>query len=102
MKATLYTPFQLPQAMPTSGLSLPNPETGFASIPDNVSVFLGCSQALVDILTFGTNYVVYTVFDHDGDINKSAMLAVAEVAGEIFGVGDEDSHLCGPVLIVRA
>lgn len=102
MRATLYTPFLPPQELPTTGLRLPDPTTGFASVPDEVVAFLGCARALVDIQACGPNYVVYTIFDFSGEVNRSAMSAVTEITGEIFDLNDEDSLLCGPVMIVKS
>ena len=102
MKATLYLPSQPPQDISTEGLSLPDFKTGFAHAPQRVSKLLGCTQGLVDVLATGTGYVVYSVFDFEGEVNEDAMKAVAELTGTAFDLADEDAVLCGPLLVVES
>lgn len=100
MNAILYVPQQAPHLVPVEGLSLPDPVTGFASVNEQVASLLNCTANLVDVLASSPQYVAYSVFDFEGPINHSAMVAVAEIAGVIFDPDDEDAILCGPVLIV--
>jgi hypothetical protein len=101
MVATLYLPGQLPQAVSTTGLLLPDPATRFSRVPEQVPVLLNCVLELVDVLASGPGYVVYSVFDCEEPINLEAMTAVAEVSGVVFDPDDEDALLCGAVLVVR-
>jgi hypothetical protein len=101
MTATLYNPGHLPQAVSIEGLILPDPATGFAAVPEQVPVLMGCARGLVDVLVSGPGYVAYSVFDCEEPVNEAAMAAVAEVSGVEFDPGDEDAVLCGPVLVVR-
>ena len=70
-------------------------------MPERVPGLLGCALGLVDVLACGPGYVAYSVFDCEGPVNEAAMAAVAEVSGAGFDLDDEDTVLCGPVLVVR-
>jgi hypothetical protein len=101
MNAILYLPHQLPQLISIEGLCMPDPETGFARVPEQVSDLLGCAPELVDVLACGPGYVAYSVFDCEGDANPAAMAAVEAVSGVAFDAEDEDSVLCGAVLVIQ-
>ena len=101
MNATLYLPQQPPSIVSAQGLCIPNATTGFVRIPAQVPALLGCALELVDVLASGPDYVAYSIFDCEGDINPAAMAAVAEVSGVSFDLSDEDTLLCGAVLVVR-
>ncbi|WP_223653152.1 hypothetical protein [Hymenobacter psoromatis] len=100
MHDTLYLPQQPPQAVPVEGLSMPDPATGFARVPERVPVLLDCAPELVDVLASGPGYVAYSVFDCEGPANPAAMVAVAAVSGVAFDSEDEDTVLRGAVLVV--
>ena len=103
MNATLYLPQQPPQSVSAEGLSMPNPETGLARVPEQVPALLDCASDMVDIQACGSNYVAYSVFDYeDGQPNESAMDVLARLTGHPFDLDDADSVLLGPVLIVFA
>lgn len=101
MTATLYLPHQLPRVVSVEELSLPDNATGFVKVPSNVAILLDCAPSLVDILASGPEYVAYSIFDCEGEINHTAMVAVSEVSGVKFDELDEDSVLRGGVLILR-
>ena len=101
MTATLYSPYQSCQQVSSGGLHIADPETGFVQVPERVAALLGCTLELVDVLASGPGYVVYSVFDSEGQENHAAMAVVAEVSGVEFDLGDEDTVLYGPVLVVR-
>ena len=101
MEATLYLPQQPPQIIAAEGLSLPDAVTGLVGVPELVPRLLGCAPGLVDILASGPQYVAYSIFDCEGDVNPGAMAAVGEVAGINFDLDDEDSVLRGALLLVR-
>lgn len=79
---------------------MPDPATGLAWVPDKVSGLLGCAPGLVDVLASGPEYVAYSVFDSEGEVNPAAMAAVAAVSGVAFDAEDEDAVLRGAVLVV--
>ncbi|MBU6122274.1 hypothetical protein [Hymenobacter siberiensis] len=56
--------------------------------------------ALVDVLASGPDYVAFSIFDFEGEVNLAAMEAVAEISGHDFDAADEDQTLAGPVLII--
>ncbi|RTQ45852.1 hypothetical protein EJV47_23775 [Hymenobacter gummosus] len=102
MNATLYLPHQSPRAVSVEGLTLPDPTTGLVRIPEPVPALMGCPRGLVDVLASGPQYVAYSVFDCEGKINQAAMVALAEASGVGFELDDEDTILCGPVLVVTS
>ena len=102
MDATLYLPQQPPRAVPVEGLSMPDPNTGLARVPEQVPGLLGCVRELVDVLACGPHYVAYSVFDCEGETNRAAMDAVASVSGVAFDLEDGDTVLRGAVLVVRS
>jgi hypothetical protein len=100
MNAILYLPRQQPLAVSNEGLCLPGVDTDYVIIPDEVPPLLGCVPGLVDILACGTQYVAYSIFDSEGDVNLAAMEAVAKVSGIEFNPNDDDEVLRGPVMVV--
>ena len=100
MNATLYLPQQPPLAVPVEGLCMPDSVTGFARVPEQVPGLLGCASELVDVLACGPEYVAYSVFDSEEEVNPAAMAAVAAVSGVAFDSEDEDAVLRGAVLVV--
>ncbi len=101
MKTTLYLPNQAPVNVAADGLRLADEATGLASVSARVGELLGCAVQLVDVLASGPDYVVYSVFDHEGEINKGAMQAAASLTGIEFDLADEDAVLRGPLLVVE-
>ena len=82
---------------------MPNPETGFARVSEQVPVLLGCAPDLVDIQACSSSYVAYSVFDYEGGSpNETAMEELAKLTGHPFDPEDEGSVLRGPVLVVLA
>lgn len=100
MCATLYVPKQLPKPVSIEGLVLPILKSKSVPVPEQVSALLGCAPGLVDVLVSDSNYVVYSVFDYEGDINHAAMTVLSELTGVRFGE-DEDDTLRGTVLVVE-
>lgn len=101
MNATLYLPQQPPRVIPADGLFMRDPKTGFASVPEQVPMLLGCVPGLVDVLASGPGYVAYSVFDCEEEANPLAMAVVAAVSGVVFDTEDEDAVLRGVVLVVQ-
>jgi hypothetical protein len=100
MYATLYVPQQSPQPISVEGLTLPDPLSGLASIPERVPILLGCTLGLVDVLVSNSNYVAYSIFDCERQVNNAAMAALAELTGISFS-DNEDEILRGTVLVVQ-
>lgn len=100
MTAFLFLPQQQPRVVNVEGLPLPDAETGLVSVPEQVPILLGCPPGLVDILASGHDYITYSIFDCEGDINLAAMDAVAKVSGVSFDANEEDEVLRGPVLMM--
>ena len=93
MRVTLYEPGQPPEAVLQSGFSL-NEESG--QVVQNIvraSELLGCVPALVDVLACGKGYLMYSVFDYEGERNQAAMSVLAEVSGIELNVGEDDEIL---------
>ena len=101
MHAILYIPQQQPQSIDNNGLVLPDPISRLVATPERVSQLLGCAPALVDVLASGSNYVAYSIFDCEGQINQNAMEALSDLTGVKFG-NNEDEILRGAVLVVCA
>ncbi|RZK44307.1 MAG: hypothetical protein EOO61_04310 [Hymenobacter sp.] len=101
MQAVLYAPQQTPQTVSIDGMALPDPATGLVRVPEQVPRLLDCAPTLVDVLASAPNYIVYAVFDHDGQVNHAAMEALTKLTGASFGE-NEDSILRGAVLIIQA
>jgi hypothetical protein len=102
MQATLYLPGQAPQTVPTTGLTLPDPSSGYAHPTPAVATLLGCRAEALDVLAAGSDYVVWTVFDfEEGPANLAAMAEVSRLTGTVFEPEDEATELRGPVLVLR-
>ena len=101
LHATLYLPHQPPRVVPSEELVLPDPATGFASVPPVVFTLLGCASSQVDVLACAPHYVVYTIFDSEKEANPEATQAVSELMGFNFNTNNEDELLRGPVLLVK-
>jgi hypothetical protein len=101
MQAILYIPYHAPQPVVIDGLVLPNAATELVKVHEQVSMLLNCAPALVDVLASAPGYIAYSIFDHDGQINHTAMEALTELTGVSFGE-NEDSILRGSVLVVQS
>jgi hypothetical protein len=99
MRATLYIPNQPPQIVVAD---LANMLSGgnYAQVSSEVATLLGCALNLVDVLDQGPDYVIYSVFDYEGVVNRDAMVALAELSQYLFDSTDEDQIIQGPVLVV--
>lgn len=102
MNATLYLSHLGPQAVSTEGLMMPNLATGLVGVPAQVPALLGCVPGLVDVLASGPNYVAYSIFDCEDEVNPTAMAAVGKLSGVRFDIDDEDATLRGAILVVTA
>jgi len=101
MVVTLYTPGQPPKDISPDGFSLPNPASGFAQVTTQVALELGCAEFLVDVLDCGPDFVAYTIFDYEGEVNHEGTLAVQRHSKHptLYG-SDDDATICGPLLLV--
>ncbi|RZJ57967.1 MAG: hypothetical protein EOO55_02135 [Hymenobacter sp.] len=102
MQATLYLPGQAPQLVSTTGLTLPDPNSGYAYPTQAVATLLECRVEALDVLATGLAYVVWTVFDfEEGPANLAAMAEVGRLTGMAFEPEDETAELRGPVLVLH-
>ena len=74
----------------------------FSGLADLVPGLLHCAPELVDVLASGQGYIVYSIFDCEGEMNPEAMTIVGTLTGESFNAENEDEVLRGPVLVVMA
>ena len=94
-------PKKQPIIKPNDGFSV-LADGSFANTPYQAAFLLGCATGLVDVLATGKEYIVYSIFDAEGEVNDVAMQAVAELTGISFDASNEDEVLYGPVLIIKA
>jgi hypothetical protein len=102
MPATLYQPAASPQPVSDQGLWTPQAALPFSGLADLVPGLLHCAPELVDVLASGHKYIVYSIFDCEGEMNPEAMAAVEALTGMPFDAENEDEVLRGPVLVVLA
>ena len=102
MRATLFLPFQPQRPVQATGFTMPDSITGLVRVPPQAAELLECAPSLVDVLASGPDYVAFSIFDFEGEVNPAAMAAVAELSGHDFDEADEDHALAGPILIVYA
>lgn len=102
MTTTLYRPDARPQSLPASIFLMQPGSSQVVQDAARAAELLGCAPGLVDVLACGNGYLVYSVFDDEGEVNPAAMAAVAEVSGIGLDPTNEDEVLRGPVLIIRA
>ena len=101
MKVVLYQPAIQPQLLPSTGFSL---DAGSGAIIQNhtrAEELLGYAPELVDVLASGQGYLIYSVFDHEGEANTGVMEVLSTLTGNVLDEGDEDEVLRGPVLVVQ-
>ena len=102
MRAILFLPSQLERSVQATGFTMPDPVTGLVRVPPQAAELLECAHSLVDVLASGPEYVVYSIFDFEGEPNTAAMAAVAKLSGHDFDEADEDHVLARPTLVVYA
>jgi hypothetical protein len=102
MRALLYQPSQLPKPVSVHGFTLSEEMMVMVSGASNAATVLDCAPGLVDVLACGPSYIVYSVFDHEGETNLEAMRVLSELTGATFDLEHEDQILRGPILVVRA
>ena len=102
LKATLYLPGHAPQIQLLE--DSPAPGSSFESVrmPAEVPALLRCAPQFVDVLASGHDYVVYSIFDAEGEINLEAMEVTAKLSGVTFDVANEDEILRGLIVVVSA
>ena len=102
MVVTLYLPSKPPRSVRSTGFALPSPDTGYVSVTTRAAQELGCSPELVDVLDCGPDFVAYSIFDYEGEVNSEGTLAVMRWSKHPKVYRDADSYdqLCGPILLV--
>lgn len=98
MNVTLYLPSVAPLPLKEAEFTL-SPTTDQIA---HAATLLECAPALVDVLASGPEYIIYTVFDSQGEINEPSMWVARNLTGAMFDLKDEDQVLRGPVLVVTA
>jgi len=84
----------------SEGLYLPDSETGLVPTSEVAAILLGCAPQVVDILACGPNWVMYSIFDHEGAANAQAMAVLSQMTGYELNMSDDDQIMRGPVLLV--
>jgi len=102
MPAILYQPSAVPQPVSDQGLWTPHAVPPFSGLADLVPGLLHCVPELVDVLASGQEYIIYSIFDCEGEVNSDAMAAVETLTGSSFDTENEDEVLRGPILVVLA
>jgi hypothetical protein len=98
--ATLYQPGQPPQPLPADQFSLSD-AAGRAQVTQAVADALGCAVGLVDVLASGPDYVAYSIFDSEGEVNMEAMKELERLTSYLFEPDNEDEILKGNMLIIK-
>lgn len=101
MTVTLYRPGQTPHVVPEAGFYL---DEGSSQVIQNAGLaaeLLGCAPFLVDVLANGKGYLLYSVFDYEGEINTAAMAVFTELTGVAINPEEDDELLQGPVLAIQ-
>jgi len=99
MTVTLYQPGQQPQVVGAGGFII-HPESGeIVQNAARAAELLGCVIGSVDVLACGSGYLIYSVFDYEGDVNADAMTAFSKITGVVLSSAD-DEVLQGPILVV--
>ena len=102
MTATLYQPNMQPLDILANSFSQDASSGQILQNSVKAAEVLGCDLGMLDVLACGVGYLVYTIFDHEGEANFPAMAIVAKINGIAFDALDDDAVLRGPVLVVQA
>lgn len=102
MTVVLYRPDQHPLTVESAGFITHSESGEIVQDAVRAAEFLGCDPDLVDVLACGSGYVIYSVFDYEGEANESAMAVFSEITGIVLNSADDDEVLQGPVLVVLA
>ena len=100
MTVTLYQPGQQPVTVQASGFIMHSDGNLIVQNTDLAAELLGCASGLVDVLACGSGYLVYSLFDYEGEANPAAMAVVADLSGTKLDPLNEDEVLQGPVLVI--
>ena len=102
MTITLYRPGQAPEAVSEAGFRLDEASGQTIQNTALAAELLGCAPFLVDVLASGKGYLVYSVFDYEGEANTAAMATFAELTGVGLDPENDDELLQGPVLVIQS
>ena len=101
MTVTLYRPSLAPEAVSEAGFRL-DENTGQVIQDTGLAAgLLGCAPFLVDVLANGKGYLLYSVFDYEGEANTTAMAVFTKLTGIELNPEDDDGLLQGPVLVIQ-
>ena len=101
MTVTLYQPGQAPAAVSEADFLLDDANGQVIQNTGLAADLLGCAPFLVDVLANGKGYLIYSVFDHEGEPNPAAIAAFTELTGIGLNPEDDDEILQGPVLMIQ-
>ena len=93
MTISLYEPAEEPLLLTPNEFSRDIHVNGKLPV-ERVAELLSCAKFLVDVLASGPDYVLYSVFDCEGELNPIAM----EVFTALTGEPCDDDPLRGPIL----
>ncbi|MBF9239509.1 hypothetical protein I2I05_19100 [Hymenobacter sp. BT683] len=102
MNTTLYQPSEAPVAIVGAEFCLNEVSGQVIQSSESAAEILGCAPFLVDVLANGNGYLIYSVFDSEGEANPAAMKVFSEITGILVDTEDEDDILRGPVLVITA
>jgi hypothetical protein len=100
MKVTLYEPGLQPADILADGFVVQAEDGRIKQDAARAAELLGCAPGMADVLACGSGYLVYSVFDYEGEVNPAAMAVVAELSGMELDPLNEDEVLQGPVLVI--
>ena len=93
MTISLYKPTEEPMLFTPAEFSVCIRMDGMLPV-ERVAELLGCVKLLVDVLASGPDYVLYSVFDCEGEVNPIGM----EVFEALTGQPCDEDPLRGPIL----
>ena len=101
MTVTLHLPGQVPKTVSEAEFHLDEISGQVIQNTDLAAGLLGCAPFLVDVLANGKGYLLYSVFDYEGEANTTAMAVFTELTGVGLNPEDDDELLQGPVLAIQ-
>lgn len=101
MTVVLYRPDQHPLTVESAGFITHSKSGEIVQDTARAAELLDCDPGLVDVLACGSGYLIYSVFDYEGEVNEGATAVFSEITGIVLSSAD-DEVLRGPVLVVLA
>lgn len=101
MTVTLYRPDKTPETASEAGFHLNEVSGQVIQNTGLAAVLLECAPSLVDVMANGKGYLIYSIFDYEGQANPAAMAVFTELTGVGLNPEDDDDILRGPVLVIQ-